>query len=185
MQSVVLSIAGLHAGSGDVAVVKQLLSLGCDATAADRIGWSPLLWATAGGHAGVMRELDAAGADILVRDTRGRVALHWAAEKGHVDAVDLLVDRLSELQLDLHTPVPASLSFPLEHQRLIKTYSSSPCPKPVTDRVRCGRTCCPSNLLAVAVSMDRQHAVRLLSLQECCSCVNMHGELGLPAGMLC
>lgn len=63
------------------------------------------MWAAAGGHAPIIRELVAYGADVRICDVRARGALHWAAEKGHVEAVDLLVDKLSELQLDLHAQV--------------------------------------------------------------------------------
>ena len=73
---------GACAGSGDTAVVQQLISLGCSPTAVDRIGWSPLMWAAAGGHAGIIRELMGQAADAAVRDVRARGALHWAAEKG-------------------------------------------------------------------------------------------------------
>ena len=63
------------------------------------------MWAAAGGHAGIIRELMGQAADASVRDVRARGALHWAAEKGHVEAVDLLVEKLSELGLDLHSQV--------------------------------------------------------------------------------
>ena len=63
------------------------------------------MWAAAGGHAGIIRELMGQAADAAIRDVRARGALHWAAEKGHVEAVDLLVEKLSELGLDLHAQV--------------------------------------------------------------------------------
>lgn len=86
-------------------MVQHLISLGCCPKDIDRIGWSPLMWAAAGGHVGIIKELIAQGADIRIRDVRARGALHWAAEKGHVEAVDLLVEKLSQLQLDLHAQV--------------------------------------------------------------------------------
>ena len=94
-------------GSGDTAAVERLLQLGCSMLAIDKIGWSPLMWAASGGHAATLRALMTAGADVRIRDVRLRGALHWAAEKGHVEAVGILVDSLSELQLDLHAQVCA------------------------------------------------------------------------------
>lgn len=93
------------AGSGDIEVVKELMSLGCDPLAIDHTSWSPLMWASAGGHVPVIQELMSRGASIHIKDNQGRWPLHWAAEKGHVDAVDLLVRHLLQAGADLHTAV--------------------------------------------------------------------------------
>lgn len=92
-------------GSGDLEIVKELISLGCSPLEADHIGWTPVMWAAAGGHAPVIQELMRLGADIRVMDNQSRWPLHWAAEKGHVEAVDLLVKHLSDAHADLHLQV--------------------------------------------------------------------------------
>jgi len=94
-------------------VVLRLIQLGCSHTGVDKAGWTPLMWAAAGGHAGIIGELMARGADFRVRDERGRGPLHWASERGHVEAVDLLVEKYTKNSLDLHAlvipPPPLSL----------------------------------------------------------------------------
>ncbi|KAK9828842.1 hypothetical protein WJX72_002378 [[Myrmecia] bisecta] len=90
------------AGSGDLAIMQQLMSLGVDIQLRDASGWTPLVWASSGGHSGVLTKLLVAGADITVVDRTGRTALHWAAEKGHVEAVSVLVAAMAEANMDLH-----------------------------------------------------------------------------------
>lgn len=97
--------AWLPAGSGDAAVVAKLIELGCNPTAVDKMGWTPLTWAASGGHSTILAALLAHGADFHSADEQGRSPLHWSAERGHVEAVDLLVEKFTELKLDLHSPV--------------------------------------------------------------------------------
>lgn len=86
-------------------MVAKLIELGCDPKAVDKMGWSPLTWAASGGHVNILAALMAQGADFKLADERGRTPLHWAAERGHVEAVDLLVEKFSEQNLDLHGAV--------------------------------------------------------------------------------
>lgn len=98
----------MAAGSGDASVVAKLIELGCDPKAVDKMGWSPLTWAASGGHVNILAALIAQGADFKLADERGRTPLHWAAERGHVEAVDLLVEKFTEQNLDLHEAVSLS-----------------------------------------------------------------------------
>lgn len=94
-------------------MVAKLMDLGCSPTAVDKMGWSPLTWAASGGHVSILAALMARGADFRITDERGRSPLHWSAERGHMEAVDLLVEKFNELNLDLHGPVSkASICFP-------------------------------------------------------------------------
>lgn len=95
------------AGSGERALLERLLELGEPVDAPDGGGWTPLLWAAAGGHAGCVAQLLEAGAWVGVMDGRARTPLHWAAERGWADTVTQLVSAMSQSDLDLHMQVRA------------------------------------------------------------------------------
>ncbi|XP_022241744.1 ankyrin-3-like, partial [Limulus polyphemus] len=54
-------------------------------------GWSPLLYASNGGHFDVVNLLIQNNARVDVFDEHGKAALHLAAENGHQEIVDLLI----------------------------------------------------------------------------------------------
>jgi glycerophosphodiester phosphodiesterase len=57
--------------------------------------WSPLIVASARGHAGIVKLLLQAGADVMMRDTRGWSALEHAAYRAHMPIVDILQQAIS------------------------------------------------------------------------------------------
>ncbi|KAJ1924128.1 hypothetical protein IWQ60_005422 [Tieghemiomyces parasiticus] len=60
---------------GHAAVADFLLGLDCKVDAADRFGWTALMWATNNHHDALVRLLLDAGADAAARSTGGRTAL--------------------------------------------------------------------------------------------------------------
>ena len=71
--------------------MERLLELDLECSLVDVNGWTPLTYASAGGHASCVGLLLAAGASVGGPDVHGRTPLHWAAERGWVDVVTLLV----------------------------------------------------------------------------------------------
>ena len=78
------------AGTGQAELVERLLDLDLECSLADVNGWTPLTYASAGGHASCVGLLLAAGASVGEPDVHGRTPLHWAAERGWVDVLTLL-----------------------------------------------------------------------------------------------
>ena len=78
----------------DVATARSLLEAGAGATAANRIGVTPLRLAAINGSAAMLEVLLAAGADANARLTaQGDTALMLAARTGRIDAIETLLDR--------------------------------------------------------------------------------------------
>ncbi|KAH6867704.1 hypothetical protein B0T10DRAFT_596960 [Thelonectria olida] len=76
--------------NGHLAVVQQLLRMGADVNATDKVSSTALHDAASKGHDLVVQQLLAAGADVNARRELGSTALHDAANKGH----DLVVQQL-------------------------------------------------------------------------------------------
>ena len=98
------------AGTGDTALVEQLLDLGVAMGAVDIAGYTPVAWAAAGGHAPCVSLLLEAGSGVGVADNEGRLPLHWAAERGFAQVVALLVPAMLQSGLDLNALVSSSLA---------------------------------------------------------------------------
>lgn len=81
------------ARTGDVGLVRQLVSQGADVTKPDAAGEPPLLIAALEGHADVVAVLLDHGSDIEIRNKHGLTALHAAAYAGNLDVVKLLVEK--------------------------------------------------------------------------------------------
>ena len=77
------------------AVVRFLLEQGADPNIRDLFGWSPLMYASAGGQIEVARMLLEEGADPNIEDLNkpGETALVLAQRKGHIEIVNLLKRR--------------------------------------------------------------------------------------------
>jgi len=78
---------------GQLARTKQLLSMGAGVNSADRRGFTPLMWASAGGHAEMVRQLLEIGAAPDRRAADGTTALMLAAANGFPEVVRLLLSR--------------------------------------------------------------------------------------------
>lgn len=79
------------AGSGDVAMVQQLLSRGEDVNRPGFADYTALMEAAYHGRAECLRALLAAGADVNRTDAFDCSALTYAARRGHADCVRLLL----------------------------------------------------------------------------------------------
>ncbi|PMD52586.1 ankyrin repeat protein, partial [Hyaloscypha bicolor E] len=82
--------------NGRVEVVKLLLDKEADANAADRVGLTPLHWASKIGHVEVAKLLLGVGkvkADS--KDIRGKTPLSYASERGHEAIVKLLLKHVN------------------------------------------------------------------------------------------
>ena len=99
------------AGTGDTALVEQLLDLGVAMGAVDIAGYTPVAWAAAGGHAPCVSLLLEAGSGVGAADNEGRLPLHWAAERGFAQVVALLVPAMLQSGLDLNALVSSSLAL--------------------------------------------------------------------------
>jgi uncharacterized protein len=78
---------------GQLARTKQLLSMGAGVNSADRRGFTPLMWASAGGHAEMVRQLLEIGAAPDRRAADGTTALMLAAANGFPEVVRILLSR--------------------------------------------------------------------------------------------
>ena len=81
------------ATNGDSGAIDECVASGCDVSAVDGVGWTPLLRACYHGHAAAARALLAHGADVNGRglDSNQATPLYLAAQQGHVAVVKLLV----------------------------------------------------------------------------------------------
>lgn len=89
-------------GTGGAWLVEQLLEMDLPVEAADKAGWTPLMWAAAWGQTGCIDRLLEAGALPSATDREGRMPLHWAAERGWPEAVALLVSAMAKVGIDCH-----------------------------------------------------------------------------------
>jgi ankyrin repeat protein len=83
---------------GEVEMVKALIELGAKVDGADQRGRTPLMLAAQSGAVDVMRVLLAAGASITHQDSIG-TALCWAAGFGRADAVKVLIEAGSDVNV--------------------------------------------------------------------------------------
>jgi hypothetical protein len=82
------------ASVGDVAKVKELLTAGVDANAANSYGGTALSFAADKGHAEVVKLLLEHGADPNVKDTfYSSTPLTWAVDHGHSEVVRALLEK--------------------------------------------------------------------------------------------
>jgi ankyrin repeat protein len=81
------------ARAGDVTALSALLDAGNDPDQYDGQGWTPLLWASARGHAGAVRLLLDRGADVTQPHQLSRaLPIHLAGQSGDVRTAQLLLD---------------------------------------------------------------------------------------------
>jgi len=70
------------ARDGNIEAIKQHLAAGTDVNAMDDWSWTPLRWATFGGHKEIVELLIAKGADVNAKDVfMGMTPLHYALNK--------------------------------------------------------------------------------------------------------
>ncbi len=82
------------ARAGDIATLRAWLDAGNNPDDYDAAGWTPLLWASARGHAGAVELLLKRGADIAMphRDS-GALPIHLAGQSGDVRTSELLLEQ--------------------------------------------------------------------------------------------
>jgi ankyrin repeat protein len=67
-----------------------LIERGADVNSTSHSGVTPLIIATAAGHAEAVEVLLKAGADLSKADDQGMTALDWAKKRGHTALVERL-----------------------------------------------------------------------------------------------
>src|SRR5688572_12328085 len=82
---------------GDLARARELLAKGAAVDAADRRGLTPLMWASAGGHAELVRHLLESGASASRRATDGTTALLIASGNGFTEIARALIVRGADI----------------------------------------------------------------------------------------
>ena len=82
------------ARSGDLAKLQGWLAAGNVPDQYDATGWTPLLWASARGHAGAVDMLLKRGADVALphRDS-GALPIHLAGQSGDIGTSELLLEK--------------------------------------------------------------------------------------------
>ena len=77
-----------------VALLEEVLVEGCGADMVDRLGRTPLAWATNSGHEGMMKPLPGRKeVNPDLKDNGGRTPLWGTTEGGHVGIVRLFLNR--------------------------------------------------------------------------------------------
>jgi hypothetical protein len=95
------------ADMGDLGEVERLVGQSPDALEhTDCDGWTPLFWASQGGHLAVVRYLLDKGAAVNARSDTGFTALWFGSVQGHISVVKLLVERGGDPTLAGHGGTP-------------------------------------------------------------------------------
>ncbi len=84
---------------GDLSFVRNLLNAGADVDTRALGGMTPLMGASAGGHADTLSTLLVRRADINAVDEEGKTALAWAVSHKRLEAIHLLLDRGADVNL--------------------------------------------------------------------------------------
>ncbi|KAK2803378.1 hypothetical protein FQN50_007037 [Emmonsiellopsis sp. PD_5] len=97
-----------------------------DLNSTSAAGWTPIHFASMGGHGGVIKYLSSKGADINVRTNTGLLPLHLAVNFGKLDAVDALLDLGAQNAPDLDGIKPSMLALQLGDQSIIDRFRREP-----------------------------------------------------------
>jgi ankyrin repeat protein len=79
------------AKKGDAVKIRELMEESADLEYKSGAGWTPLMYASAGGHTDAVIDLLDNGADVNARNEIGATALMYAAAGGHDDTVEVLM----------------------------------------------------------------------------------------------
>lgn len=96
------------AKSGDISMVRTLISQGAYINIKDKYGCTPLHLAAMNGHTSVVEMLIAKGADINDKMMVGMTPLHGAAQMNQTEMVKLLIDKGADVNardISGHTPL--------------------------------------------------------------------------------
>ncbi len=79
------------AESGDITIIKDLVSLGTDVNSQDKAGWSPLHFAAEKNYIDIVRFLLKNRAETSIKDNVGITPLHIASWEGNENVVKILI----------------------------------------------------------------------------------------------
>jgi len=85
-------LSHIAASQGKTEVVRLLLCHDADVNSKDKIGWTPLLYASSNKHVDVIQLLLEHDADVNIADKTKFTPLHLASGYGHVEVVKLLLE---------------------------------------------------------------------------------------------
>jgi len=100
---------------GELARVRELLSKGAAVNTSDRRGFTPLMWASAGGNVELVQELLGRGAAVDRRANDGTTALMLAAANGFADAARALLVRGADVTVARAGVTARRFAFEREH----------------------------------------------------------------------
>jgi hypothetical protein len=99
------------ARAGDVGRLVSWLQDGNTPNQYDENGWTPLLWASARGHAAAIKVLLDSGSDLnMIQPQSGALPIHLAGQSGSVESVKIILEHQPDhinavLELNGHTPL--------------------------------------------------------------------------------
>jgi hypothetical protein len=112
--------------NNDVRGVRELVADGCDVSACDELGWSPLLWAAKSGNHEIVGLLIAAKADLEAQDPSGNTALHKSAQGGSVRCVGMLLEAGADAaHCNFHRQTPLDMATLFGRQDCVQRLSDA------------------------------------------------------------
>jgi ankyrin repeat protein len=106
--------------SRDFNKVRLAINFGADVETKDKLGYTPLHWASDVKTAKLLLER---GADVKAKDNWGQTPLHLASISNHIETVRFFIERGADVEAkDIHGYTPLDLASRDEMKALLKKY---------------------------------------------------------------